>query len=100
MVELIDWEDVELENPGIPGWYTLAVTIKGRTTRPSKRVFAAVEHAPQGGACHVLLAAAFAEVAPEVLTPFSVTLRITVEGIQTFIVVGASRSKEFQARTP
>ncbi len=97
---MIDWEDLEPQDPGTPGWYTLAVKVSGRTRRPAERVFAAVEHAPTDGRCHVLLAADIPEGGPEVLTPFSLTIRITVDGIDTFVLVGAGRSEEFRAATP
>jgi len=100
MVELIDWDHIEPGNVGIPGWYTLAVTVSGETRRPADRVFAAVEHNPADGRCHVLLAADIPEMGPEVMTPFTLELRLTVEPVDTFVLVGASRSEERSATTP
>ena len=100
MVDLIDWDDLEPGNVGSPGWYTLAVKLSGQTRRPADRVFAAVEHDPTDGRCHVLIAADIPEVGPEAMTPFTLDLRLTVEPIETFVLVGASRSEERSATTP
>lgn len=100
MVELIDWESLEFGNVGTPGWYTLVVKFDGHTRRPADRVFAAIENDPAGGRCHVLLSADFPKSGPEVLTPFSLELRITVDGVDTFVLVGASDFKEVRANTP
>lgn len=100
MVELIDWDHIEAGNVGTPGWYTLAVTLRGETSRPADRVFAAVEHGAADGRCHVLLAADIPDVGPEVVTPFTLDVRLTIEGTETFVLVGASRSEERSASTP
>jgi hypothetical protein len=100
MVELVDWEGLTPQNPGTPGWNTLAAKITGKTRRSATRVFVAVEEKPEVGRCHVLLAADLPEVGPEVLTPFSLTVRVTMPGVHTFVLVGASRSEEVGASTP
>lgn len=100
MVELIDWENIKYGNVGTPGWHTLAVKLDGHTRRPPERVFAAVENSPAAGRCHVLLSADIPETGPEVLTPFSLDLRLTIDGVDTFVLVGASNAEEVRASTP
>lgn len=99
MIELVDWIDIEPRDPGTPGWHTLAIVITGETRRPG-RVFVAFENPPGKTACHVLLAADLPDQGPEVMTPFEVTVRATINGVTQFVVVGASRSATFDALTP
>ena len=99
MIELIDWEHTRRLNAGTPGWHTLAVQLAGYTPRPA-RVFASVEHGPKTGVCHVLVAADTPEVGPEVVTPFELTVRVTVEGVEIFILAGASRTEEVRVAAP
>ncbi len=100
MVELIDWDDREPQNTGTPGWYTLAQKISGQTRRPADRVFAAIENDAEGGRCRVLVAADIPEFGPEVMTPFSLSVRVTVEGVHTFTLIGATRTEEVGVATP
>jgi hypothetical protein len=94
MTELIDWDETTPLNPGSPGFSTLAIKVSGTTRRPADRVFAAVEDDPADGLCRVLVAAEIPDVGPEVLSPYSVTIRATREGIHTFALIGASLREE------
>lgn len=100
MIELVDWDDLEPQPPGTPGWWTLAITLRGNTRRPPDRVFAAVEHHPDAGTCHVILAADIPDTGPEVLEPFEIQVRLTIEGVATYIVSGATKREECRASTP
>lgn len=100
MIELVDWSSTEPENVGTPGFNTLAVTIAGKTRRPG-HVFAAAERPTRDGVCRVLIAADLPDIGPEVMTPFSLTVRITIEGVATFILAGATMTEEkTQVSTP
>lgn len=92
MTELIDSAHTTPENPGTPGFWTLAITVSGNTRRPSDRIFAAIEADPAEGSCHVLVAADIPDFGPEVLTPYSLTIRVTREGVH-FVLVGASNAR-------
>lgn len=100
MVELIDWNQARAQNVGTPGWHTLAVKVTGEIRRPADRVFVAVEQDPSDGRCHVLIAADIPEVGPDVMTPFELDVRLTLESIRTFVLIGATRSEEISATTP
>ncbi|MBA2717847.1 MAG: hypothetical protein H0U52_01200 [Chloroflexi bacterium] len=99
MIELIDWLSTEPLPPGTPGWNTLAVKVEGTTRRPG-HVFAAVEHLAQDGVCRVLLAVDLPDAGPDVVTPFSLTIRTTVVGVQTFILAGSTMIEEFRVLAP
>lgn len=99
MIELVDWTTFEPLDPGTPGWYTLAARVSGETSRPAA-VFVAAESNPSNGRCLVLLAADFPEVGPAVVTPFSLEIRLTIEGIHTYVLAGANVVKEIEVLSP
>ena len=101
MTELIDWDEFEPMPVGTPGWWEVAAKLSGHTRRPASRVFVAVEHdLEEGGPCRVLVAADIPEFGPEVLTPYVLDIRVSREGVDTFLIVGASMQREVRVLTP
>jgi hypothetical protein len=100
MIKLMDWEITEPGNVGTPGWWTLALTIRGKTPRPADRVFAAVEENPAADVCRVLVAAEYPDAGPEVVTPYAVTVHVTRPGVRRYVVAGETMSETVEVLTP
>lgn len=100
MIELLEWQAVEPQNPGEPGWWTLAVKVTGETPTSHQSVFAAVEVATAGNERRVLIMGECADVERPVITPFELIVRTTIEGVSTYRLMGKDMEETFEVRTP
>lgn len=97
MIELTDWESLELQNPGTPPWWVLAIRLSGQTPTSHRTVFVAIEHAPKSEPTRVLITVEYAEAETDVLTPWTVDVRIARKGISEYRIVG--KTMEHQVTT-
>lgn len=100
MFALIDWSSSEPQNPGTPGWWTLAVRLYGETPTGHQRVFHAVGQPVSGQPCPVVIVVEYAEAEPEVITPFELDVRVTLDGVAEYELIGETRREVVQVATP
>lgn len=100
MFAVIDWSSSEAQNPGTPGWWTLAVRLTGETPTGHQRVFHAVGQPVSGGPCPVVIVVEYADVEPQVVTPFEVDIRVTLEGVSDYELIGGTVREVVSVNTP
>lgn len=88
MFELTDWDSLEPQNPGTPPWWVLAIRLRGETPTSHRAVFVAIEHAPKSEPTRVLVAVEYAEAETDVVTPWTVDVRVARRGISEYRIVG------------
>ncbi len=100
MLELVDWSESELQNPGTPPWWVLAIKLSGETPTTHRDVFAAIAEDEPGEPCRVVILVEYGEVESPVLTPWGIELRVRREGVARYRLIGQSKDEIISVATP